>query len=154
MLIGVIFVDCGFVGLVLEYILRKAVFDKRGDKDMILNDKEKKRLVDTLTWMITDMKYKSDATKLNREEGSEGGYSPELKEAMDLLEDIKKTETTETTGCHRKSVAVNCREFDCTLNRQGTCALSAVTLERIDSLHIGHLKCVQAEEPEKEGEEK
>jgi hypothetical protein len=92
-----------------------------------------------------------------------GGYSPALKELMSLLEDIKKTETTEVTGCHRKVMAVNCREFTndtrkgCVSNRQGTCALSAITLERIGGFHIGWLKCVQAERiklEEKEGEEK
>lgn len=128
---------------------------------MILSDKEKKRLVDNLTWMITDMKYKADETKLNVEEGSEGGYSSELKEAMSLLEDIQKTETTETTGYHRKSVAVNCREFTsgtrkgCSLNRQGTCALSKITLESVGSQIVGILKCIQAERLEdEEGEEK
>ena len=126
---------------------------------MIISDKEKERLVKTLTWMITDMQYKSNASKLNTEEGSEGGYSPDLKEAMSLLEDIQKTETTETTGCHRKSVAVNCREFDCPSNRQGTCALSTITLEKMSEVLVGMLRCVQAEgkseEEEKDkGEEK
>lgn len=120
---------------------------------MILNDTEKKRLIESLAWMITDLQYKSNETKLNTEEGSEGGYSPELKDAMSLLEDVEKTETTEITGCHRKSVAVNCREFKCPSSRQGTCALSAITLERIGSLIIGHLKCVQAGEKEDEGKE-
>ena len=126
---------------------------------MILSNIEKKRLVDTLTWMITDMKYKSDAEKRNFEEGSEGGYSSHLQAAIQLLEDIEKTETSETTGCHRKAVGVNCREFTtserkgCMSNQQGTCALSAITLERIGGFHIGWLKCVQAKrEEEKEGE--
>lgn len=157
MLIDVIFVGCGFVGLVLDTILRKVIFD-REENQMILNDKEKKRLVDNLTWMIADMQYKSNETKLNTEEGSEGGYSPELKEAMSLLEDIQKTETTAVTGCHRKSVAVNCREFKCPSNRQGTCALSAITLEKISDVFIGRLRCVQAEEKSEdekdEGKEK
>ena len=111
---------------------------------MILSDEEKRRLVESLSWMIESMKHKSDENKGDVEEGSQGDYSPELKEAMSLLEDVEKTETSETTGYHRKSVAVNCREFDCDLNRQGTCALSKTTLERVGSLIIGTLKCVQA----------
>lgn len=126
---------------------------------MILNNKEKKRLVDNLTWMITDMKYKSDESKRNFEEGSEGGYSSELQAAIKLLEDIQKTETVEVTGCHRKIVAVNCREFTsgtrkgCGFNKQGLCVLSNITLERVGSLIVGNLKCVQAK-AEEEGEEK
>lgn len=120
---------------------------------MILSDKEKKCLVDNLIWMIKDIQYKSDETKLNCEKGSEGDYSPKLKEAMSLLEDIQKTETTEITGRHRKSVTVNCREFACRLNRQGTCALSAITLEKISEVLVGRLKCVQAEEKEEEKSE-
>lgn len=119
---------------------------------MILNNEEKKRLVDNLTWVIADMQYKSNVGKRNFEEGSEGGYSPELKEAMSLLEDVKKIETIETTGYHRKSVAVNCRDFACASNRQGICALSSVTFEKIGSLLIGRLRCVQASEKEEKEE--
>jgi len=125
---------------------------------MILSDKEKKCLVDNLTWMITDMKHKSNETKRNFEEGSAGGYSPQLQAAIQLLEDIEKTETTEVTGCHRKAIGVNCREFTtserkgCALNRQGTCALSKITLETVGSTIVGILKCVQAERDEEESE--
>ena len=119
---------------------------------MILSDKEKKRLIDNLTWPITDMKHKHDESAMG------GGYSPELTELMTLLEDIKKTETLEATGCHRKVMAVNCREFTsgsrkgCTNNRQGLCILAKVTLERVGSTIVGMLRCVQAERAE-EGEE-
>ena len=118
---------------------------------MILNDKEKKRIVDSLTWMIVDMKHRHDETKGTL--GGESDYSSELKEAMSLLEDIENTETTETTGCHRKSMGVNCRDFDCDLNIQGTCALSSITLEKMNSVLVGRLRCVQAEEKEKEKSE-
>ena len=111
---------------------------------MILNDKEKKRLVENLTWPIVDMKHKFDMAAIG------GSYSPELRELMSLLEDIKKTETTEVTGSHRKSVAVNCRDFKCPSNRQGTCALSAITLEKISDVFVGRLRCVQAEKEEEE----
>lgn len=133
---------------------------------MILNAKEKKRIVDNLTWMITDMQYKHNENKLNQEEGSQGGYSSHLQAAMELLEDIKKTETIESTGCHRKSVGINCREFiivrdfdlgtkkGCEHNRQGICALSKITLESMKSPIVGMLKCVQAKEIKKEEEEK
>jgi len=119
---------------------------------MIFNDTEKKRLVDNLTWMITDMKYKSDAEKCNFEEGSEGGYSSHLQAAISLLADIQKTETIETTGCHKKAMSVNCREFKCPSNRQGICALTRVTLESLGTSVVGMLKCVQAEEVEKKKE--
>lgn len=121
---------------------------------MILSNEEKKRLVDNLTWMITDMQFKSDAEKRNFEEGSQGGYSSHLQEAMSLLEDIKKTDTIETTGCHRKAVAVNCRAFKgknrCLSNKSGICALAAITLEISSDLIVGSLKCVQAVQFEEE----
>ena len=122
---------------------------------MILSDKEKKRLIDNLTWPITDMKHKFDEAKGNLPHSGEvSDYSPELTELMTLLEDIKKTETVEVTGCHRKVVAVNCREFTsgtrkgCTNNRLGLCILAKITLERVGSCIVGMLKCVQAEEDE------
>lgn len=45
----------------------------------------RERLIKTLEWMITDMKWRHDIT------GIEGNYSPELKEAMNLLEELKKS---------------------------------------------------------------
>lgn len=120
---------------------------------MILSNKEKKRLVDNLTWPIADMQHKYNEVKGNLPQHgdlSQGDYSPELKELMSLLEDIKKTQTSEVTGYHRKSVAVNCREFDCPSNRQGTCALSTITLEKISDVFVGRLRCVQAVEKEED----
>jgi len=115
---------------------------------MILNNEEKKRLVDNLSWMIIDMKYKYDETHQNQEYGSQGGYSPELTSAMELLEFIKRTETIEVTGSHRRLMGVNCREFACDDNRSGICVLSEITLESIGSGIIGCLKCVQAKKTE------
>jgi len=114
---------------------------------LILSNKEKKRLVDTLSWMTVDMKYKHDETHQNQEYGSQG-YSPELTSAIELLDNIKKTETIEITGCHRQLVALNCRDFDCRFSRQGICISSKVTLEKIETPIVGMLKCVEAEEKE------
>ncbi len=50
----------------------------------------KQRIIETLEWMTTDMKWRADDTNQNIEEGSQGGYSPELTEAIDLLEELKK----------------------------------------------------------------
>ena len=119
---------------------------------MILNNAEKTRLIDSLTWMIKDMKFKCDETKGNLDEGSQGDYSPAVEAAVSLLEEIEKIETTEVTGCHRKSVGVNCREFKCLSNRQGSCALAKITLEKGSAITIGNLKCVQAEEQDPDGE--
>ena len=116
---------------------------------MILNNEEKKCLIDNLSWVVEDMKHKSNETHLNLEEGSQGGYSKKLTKLICLLDTIKKTQTVETTGCHRKSIESNCREFECETNRDGICALSKITLESMGSLIIGHLKCVQAKAKEK-----
>ena len=49
----------------------------------------RKRIIDTLEWMVTDMRWRADETKRNFEEGSQGGYSPQLQKAIDLLEELK-----------------------------------------------------------------
>ena len=49
----------------------------------------RERIIVTLDWMITDMKWRHNETKLNAE-GFEGDYSPELKEAVSLLEELKE----------------------------------------------------------------
>ncbi|KKL81529.1 hypothetical protein LCGC14_1993840 [marine sediment metagenome] len=51
----------------------------------------KKRIIETLEWLVTDATWRADETKLNFEEGSQGGYSPELTEAINLLEELKNT---------------------------------------------------------------
>ena len=43
----------------------------------------RERIIKTLEWMIADMKWRYDST------GIEGNYSPELKEAMAILEELK-----------------------------------------------------------------
>lgn len=118
---------------------------------MILNNKEKKSLVDALSWMTADLKHRFDELKRNTEIGSQGDYSPELIEAITLLNTIKKTETIETTGCHRKSVELNCRDFKCNNNKSGLCSSPKPTLESIGNI-VGHLKCVEAKEKSEEEE--
>lgn len=47
------------------------------------------RIVKSFECMICDMKWRHNETKMNVDEGSEGGYSPELQLAIDLLEEIQ-----------------------------------------------------------------
>ena len=54
-----------------------------------MNDELKSRVITTLEWMITHMKYRADDLRQNVEEGSQGGYSPELTEAINLLAELK-----------------------------------------------------------------
>jgi len=117
---------------------------------MILNNEEKKRLIDNLSWPIADMKHRHDELKGNLEQGSQGDYSDELNQMISLLDDIKKTDTIETTGYHRGMNAVNCRDFECSNNRGGICLVTKITLECVALGIVGMLKCVQAEREEKE----
>lgn len=117
---------------------------------MILNNEERECIVESLSWMIEDMKAKHDDLKGNLEEGSRGDYSPQLKEAMGLLEDIKEVETIETSRHHRRALLVNCREFKCVSNRSGVCALSKITLESMSNVLIGKVRCAQAGESKEE----
>ncbi len=54
-----------------------------------MNQKLKQRAIDSLEWLVADAKWRADDTKRNFEEGSQGGYSPELTEAIDVLEELK-----------------------------------------------------------------
>lgn len=47
------------------------------------------RAIDSLSWLVTDAEWRSDDTKGNLDEGSQGGYSPELTEARNVLEELK-----------------------------------------------------------------
>ncbi len=49
----------------------------------------KRRIIETLEWMVKDMKWRADDLRNNTEKGSQGGYSPELTEAIELLEELK-----------------------------------------------------------------
>lgn len=120
---------------------------------MILTNEEKERIAESLFWMIKDMQYRHNEIKNNSEEGIQGGYSDELKAAMNLLEDVQKVKAIETIVQHRKSMFVNCREFACESNKQGICVLSKITLESKGSLIVGELNCMQAEKAEKPKEE-
>ena len=53
------------------------------------------RVIETLSWMVSDMRWRFDESKNNLEPGSRGGYSPELTEAIELLEELKKLNETE-----------------------------------------------------------
>lgn len=54
--------------------------------------KLRQRIIKSMNWMIKDIKYRADETKQNFEEGSQGGYSPELIEAMNVLDELKSGE--------------------------------------------------------------
>ena len=43
-----------------------------------------------MTWMVADMTWRADETMRNTEPDSQGGYSHELQEAIDCLEELKK----------------------------------------------------------------
>ena len=53
-----------------------------------MNEDLRKRIIKNLEWMTTDMKWRADQTRLNFEEGSQGGYSPELEDAINLLAEL------------------------------------------------------------------
>lgn len=55
-----------------------------------MTDELKKRIIKSLSWMIEDMKHRYDDCRGNLDNGSEGEYSPELTEAINLLAEIKE----------------------------------------------------------------
>jgi hypothetical protein len=58
-------------------------------KDIQAGQELRERLIISLTWLVEDAKYRFDDCKNNIEEGSGGGYSPELDEAIAVLEILK-----------------------------------------------------------------
>lgn len=47
------------------------------------------RLIETLNWLVTDCKHKADLVHQSLGPGSQGGYSEELAEAIQLLADLR-----------------------------------------------------------------
>jgi len=56
----------------------------------ILGEEVRARVIRSLAWLITDAKHRFDDCKNNLENGSSGGYSPELTKAIELLDEIRK----------------------------------------------------------------
>lgn len=48
-----------------------------------------RRIIVSLRWLITDAQYRFDECRRNQEEGSQGGYSDELKEAIAVLNELE-----------------------------------------------------------------
>lgn len=59
-------------------------------KEMLAEVEElRTRATKSLEWMVADMKWRFDQTKQNLDNGSQGGYSPELTEAIALLAELE-----------------------------------------------------------------
>lgn len=56
-----------------------------------MNEQLRQRIITTLEWMIADLVWRADQTKGNFEEGSAGGYTSQLQDAIDLLAELKKS---------------------------------------------------------------
>ena len=48
-----------------------------------------RRIRASMNWLVTDSKLRFDDCRGNLEEGSAGGYSPELTEAIDVLHELE-----------------------------------------------------------------
>lgn len=59
-------------------------------REQTLSAGTRRRVIRSLSWLIEDAKYRHDDCKNNIENGSEGGYSPELIEVIELLDELKK----------------------------------------------------------------
>lgn len=55
----------------------------------------RKKAFESLSWMVRDMIWRYNQIKGNLDEGSEGGYSPELQEAIKLLGELKELDEGE-----------------------------------------------------------
>lgn len=57
---------------------------------MQMDREVRERILRTLRWLVRDAEYRFNDVKQNLQPGSEGGYSPELKEALKLLRDLEQ----------------------------------------------------------------
>ena len=55
-----------------------------------LGEGTRRRVITSLSWRVADAKHRFDDCHNNLENGSEGGYSDELTEAIELLDALKK----------------------------------------------------------------
>jgi len=55
-----------------------------------MNEETKQRIIKSMEWMIADMKWRHDENRGNLEEGSQGGYSPDLQEAVSVLAELEQ----------------------------------------------------------------
>lgn len=55
-----------------------------------LNEGERARCIKSLSWLVADAKHRFDDCRGNLDNGSEGGYSDELTEAIELFDELKK----------------------------------------------------------------
>jgi hypothetical protein len=59
---------------------------------MLIDPQLRERILRSLRWLVRDATYRFDDCKENLQPGSEGGYSPELKEAHKLLKELEQGE--------------------------------------------------------------
>ena len=56
------------------------------------------RVITSLSWLVADARHRFDDCKDNLGNGSSGGYSPELTEAIELLDELRKGKPAEDAG--------------------------------------------------------
>lgn len=70
---------------------------------MLIDQETQTRILTSLRWLVADARYRSDDCRQNTEEGSGGGYSPNLIKAIDLLNELESYALTggqpETAPC-------------------------------------------------------
>ena len=119
------------------------------------------RILKTLDWVVPEIQHRFDDSKNNLEQGSQGGYSPRLTEAIDLWNELKGVKThgvdleiTKEGTVHRQNCLLNCRQFKCCYNHSGMCALKKITFEATGGFaSISHLVCSQAKEKSETGKQ-
>ena len=70
-------------------LLIDPIYEKETEEFLIQFLKDKQTIINSLEWMVAAMKWKADEIKLNIEEGSQGGYSPQLTKAINLLKELQ-----------------------------------------------------------------
>ena len=77
-----------------EFTIHK-IFAQSGSEEIYIHAcfhalNKKILIIKVLSWMIEDMKVRFDEQRSNFGQDITGGYSPELTEAIELLESMKK----------------------------------------------------------------
>ena len=65
----------------------------------------KQRIIDTLEWLVKDARWRFDQCKDAMDDGSTGGYSDELTEAINLLKELKGPQNEPVTNNSNNDVS-------------------------------------------------
>lgn len=120
---------------------------------MFIQSKLRTRIIDSMSWMVKTIKFREDECSGNLDMGTEGGYSPELTRAIELLALLEATAPAPTEQQCRDMAAMLGKPdswgsgYFRTYASQGWCKGNGVAITDV-RLHMQELKNRGVEYPD------